>query len=232
MLQADWIEHKKGLLFSIGLLFLIWILILWASLRFGSGVGTEAQHNFFFCICFGALIAFCSFAGRKVFRSKGLYYTLPAGNGEKYFTLLLEGLIYFLAFHLVFWGALYVCKLFVAWFEVIPFQLYYIDSESQAMGSESLLTFLASLFFLSYLSFRRRPFLIALGGIVGYSCLFALLLFKCISGLVTSTGTYLDTSSVSDAFTLMFAGFRPAMLVSTAVVMYVAYLKLKERELR
>jgi hypothetical protein len=226
MLQADWIEHKKGLLFSLGLLFFIWTLILWALLRFGGGVSVDTQHVVFFCTCFGALIAFCKFAGQKVFRSKGLYYTLPAGNGEKYFTLLLEGLIYFIAFNLVFWSVLYLCKLFAPGFEVIPFH------STAFNDADSLTVFLASLFFLSYLSFRKRPALIALGGIFGYFCLSALLLIKCISWMATSTDPYFAVSSVGDTQGLLSVGFRSVMLVSALVVMYVAYLKLKERELR
>jgi hypothetical protein len=219
LLQADWIEHKKSLLLNMGVLFLVWMVILWI-LYLGDGTDLTLQKLFYYTGAFVALNSFCSLAGRKLHRPKGLYYTLPASNEEKYAALLLDGIIYFLCFQLVFWGGLLLWKALVPTLAVSGFADFGLTDKDKLV-----FLFPIALLFLSYLSFRKHAFLIAAGIGNLYLLLFSL-----------AVAVYIDTSGIMsvnfDAFAFLSKYLIPVILVATLVVVYAGYLKLKEKEQR
>ncbi|MDR1180386.1 MAG: hypothetical protein LBL13_00185, partial [Bacteroidales bacterium] len=80
LLRADWIEHKKSLLLSLGGVLLVWIVMLY----FSGSDNTKAQRLSFFLGGLITFIYYCRFISKKIHRPKGIYYTLPASNQEKY----------------------------------------------------------------------------------------------------------------------------------------------------
>jgi hypothetical protein len=217
LLQADWIEHKKSLLYTMGVLFLVWMAILYLS-YFIIGKEKPGQILFFFVGGFSTLISFCILAGHKIHRPKGLYYTLPAGNEEKFAALLLEGLVYCLSFLLVYWGGLGLWKL------CIP-DLSVITTSGMNLETMNMIVFLATLVFLSYVTFRKNPFLTLVGGYTLYCCLFMIALYLLLRILPT-TQTSFDVWGTTNLV------MQYVILVSTFILMYVAYLKLTEKEKR
>jgi hypothetical protein len=207
VLRADWMEYKKNFLITMGVLFLVWMLLLF-TVHINKASGS--QPGFWVIGMLVVLVSFCQHAGRKIHRQRERFLMLPASTGEKYTALLLEGLAYFVGFQIVFWLGFLIWKPFIASFP-IP-SLSYID----ANGSESAVFFIASLLFFSHLTFRKHASLIMVGGLVAYVLLFVTLAIYIVGGTLDFLRSY----------------FTPAMIVSTLVVMYASYLKLKEKELR
>lgn len=225
LLQADWIEHKKNLLLSLGGVSLVWISILY-FVGLGS-VKTNFQGAFFYIGGFITFIYYCYFISKKIHQPKGLYYTLPASNQEKYFALLLEGLLFFVVFALIFWLGLFIFKLFAPSFTMINIsQLYH------GISHIGLLLFVSSIIFLSHITFRKLALLISFAGIALYVLLFAGVSMKIITMTTDIFEPYFISSFAYDAFGIMKQLFTPVLLIATIVVLYVGYLKLKEKELR
>jgi hypothetical protein len=223
-LRADWMEYKKNYLLIMGVLFLVWMLILFIV---HINKSSDTPLGFWAIGMLVVLVTFCQHAGRKIHRQRERFLMLPANTGEKYTALLLEGLAYFGGFQIVFWLGFWIWKPFIASLP-IP-SLSYID----ANGSESAVFFIASLLFLSHLTFRRHASLIMVGGLVAYVFLFVTAAIYIVGGTELSRGR-LEAYYPFYRGTLDFLGsyFTPAMIVSTLVVMYASYLKVKEKELR
>ncbi|MDR0748071.1 MAG: hypothetical protein LBF62_00690 [Tannerellaceae bacterium] len=223
LLQADWIEHRKSLLLCLGGVSLVWIAILYFA---GPGdLATNHQRNFFYVGGLVTFIYYCRFAGKKIHQPKGLYYTLPASNQEKYFTLLLEGVLFFLAFTVVFWVWLFLFKLLAPAFSVItPSGLY------DGVTPTVLLVFISSVILLSHITFRKHATLIGFTGMALYVLLFAGVALKIVPAVID--GSVADAAYLRKAFKFMMQLFTPVMLATSIVVLYIGYLKLKEKELR
>ncbi|GHT36810.1 hypothetical protein FACS189435_0530 [Bacteroidia bacterium] len=242
--QADWIEYKRGFLLSMGVMFLVWMVLLWLT---DFNRQAEIQQSTFLAVgSFVTLILFCQHAGRKMHRTKGMFLTLPAGNAEKYISLLVEGIVYFLGFQLIFWLGILVWKLYSPEMSVISFSAYYLGLPMELVA---LLLFSASIFFLSYMSFRKRPFLIVMGisAIYGILNIWMLSLVKrLLSGAGHAEEIHIHGSNIAgikileqiqldymkDTAQILSDYCVPIFLAATVVVMYVAYLKLKEKEQR
>jgi hypothetical protein len=220
LLRADWIEHRKSLLLCLGGVALVWIALLYFNEPYNAN--TSLQKAFFFIGGFVTFIYYCRFTGKKIHQPKGLYYTLPAGNEEKYFTLLLEGFLFFLAFAGIFWSGLLLFSLFTPDFSMIGLSELYQDATLI-----SLLLLLSSVIFLSYITFRKFALLIGVTGIVLYVSVYAGIWIKILD----------HRSYLSLLFTNWEAGVAKqagtqVLLVAAIVVLYIGYLKLKEKELR
>jgi hypothetical protein len=225
-------EYKKSYLFSMGVLFLVWMLSLFIVFI---GEGTMRGGDVFWY--FGTLasfLMFCQHVGRKMHRPKGVYLLLPASKEEKYTALLLESLVYFVGFQIVFWGGLLIWKPFIPRL-VFPSlsQICHVGNLEVGgiNGLETWIFFIASLLFLSYMSFRKHALLIAVGGMVTYVFLFILAAWNIVEGANLS-GVDFRSSWLHDTLVFLADSCWPVMLASTLVVMYVAYLKLKEKEQR
>ncbi|MDR3140903.1 MAG: hypothetical protein LBU37_04150 [Tannerellaceae bacterium] len=226
LLRADWIEHKKSLLFCLGGVSFVWI----ASLYFIWSGRTEAnfQKAFFFIGELVTFIYYCRFISKKIHQPKGLYYTLPASNQEKYFTLLFEGLLFFLAFAGIFRLGLFLFKLFSPGFSVVSLSGLYDGYDGISHAPIAILLCLSSIIFLSHITFRKFASLIGFTGIALYILLFAGVSWKVVSTLTNDTGV----TFVNEAICFMRQLFTPVLLIVTIVVLYIGYLKLKEKEQR
>jgi hypothetical protein len=225
LLQADWIEHKKNLLLSLSGVSLVWIAMLYFIGL--SSTGTTFQGAFFFMGGLVTFIYYCRFISKKIHQPKGLYYTLPASNQEKYFTLLFEGLLFFLVFVLIFWLGLFLFKLLAPAFTVIN-----LSELFHGVSSAGLLFFISSIIFLSHITFRKFASLISLTGIALYILLFVSASIKIMSITTDILHPSFISSFAYDTFNFMKQLFTPVLLIATIVVLYVGYLKLKEKELR
>ncbi|MDR2117947.1 MAG: hypothetical protein LBP25_00210 [Tannerellaceae bacterium] len=232
LLRADWMEYKKSYLLSVGVLFAVWMLYIFVG--YANGGSIDAGVMFWHIGMFVSLLLFCRHAGRKMHRPKGAYLLIPAGNGEKYTALLLESLVYFAGFQIVFWIGLLLWKAFAPGLDIPSLsQVYYIfiPNAEAANGSEAAIFFLSALLFLAYMSFRKHALLILTGGMVAYIALFLLIAWNVFDGIHIGDGSF-HLSYLYYAIAFLADCYPAAMLISALVVMYVAYLKLKEKELR
>lgn len=225
LLKADWIEHRKSFLFGMGGLLIIWLFILFIIKIKTQDIAPQAA-----CFIIGGLITFiyfCRHAGRKVHTSMNIYYTLPASSLEKYTTLLLEGAMYFVTYIILFYAGLLLWKL------IHPEALLLsLPKTFTTNGTESGVLLFTALIFLSYMTFKKHAFLIAITGIAAFLGLLLGVFVRLMVKIADIYKNYFNSSFLFDTFDFMASWFAPVMLFSTLVVMYVAYLKLKEKELR
>jgi hypothetical protein len=207
---------------NMGILFIVWIAILWIT-KTANPTDAGSQGIFFFVGGLVTLLKYCELAGRKMHQHKGFFFTIPASNEEKYIALLLEGVIYFLSFQVIFWVGIFIWKLFGTNLVLVTFTE--VISKSGLLG----LVFFSSLLFLSYVSFPKHAFLVYIGGLAVYS-----VLTTWIGGSVLTNALDDDTifSSIYDMGFFIGSFVAYACVVATLVVLYVAYLKLKEKEQR
>jgi hypothetical protein len=233
LLRADWIEHKKNLLLSLGGVSLVWIALLYfkgldsMGTQLHDNTGIQLQKTFFFIGGLITFIYYCRFISKKIHQPKGLYYTLPASNQEKYFTLLFEGLLFFLAFAAIFWLGLFLFKLFSPAFSLISLSELY-----HGIISIGLLLFVSSIIVLSHIAFRKHAVLICFTGIAVYVLLFVYVSMKVLSVNTVGFHPFIKSSFANEAVGFMKLVCTPTLLVATIVVLYIGYLKLKEKELR
>lgn len=222
LLLADWIENKKSVLLGAGVLFIGLISII---LLIGID-SVKAQGSYFFISGFFVFIYYCRFIGKKIHQFKAIYYTLPAGNIEKYTTFMLEGLAFFLGFFFIFEAGLFTLKLFFPDFILItPSELY------RGVSSISLLIFVESLIFLSHLTFRKNATLICFAGIA----LFVIIIGGIFSKLILANNffhSFFTSASFDETYGVMKQLISPALLVASIVVLYIGYIKLKVKQLR
>ena len=99
----------------------------------------------------------------------------------------------------------------------------------------TMLAFAGSLMFLSYVTFKKYALGIACGGYILIIASIIGIVYLCINILNIQPGMnsfcYESSPFYTAVYWLSFA-FTPAFLIATLVVLYVAYLKLKEKELR
>lgn len=225
LLLADWIENKKSLLLGAGVLFIILISILLLN-DVNSG-RTNVQAAYFFIAGLSVFVYYCQFISKKVHKPKGIFYTLPANNAEKYLVFMLEGAIFFAGFFLIFWAGLFIIKLFIPHFVMIKMSELY-----HGISSIGMMAFLSSIIFLSYLTFRKHALLISFAGLGLYVALFSGALFKVLSMTADIRQPYFISSFAFDAFEFLKQYLTPALLVASVIILYIGYLKLKEKELR
>lgn len=231
LLRADWMEHKKSYLLSAGAIFLVWMLILFAASA--SGNPGMRKEGFWYIGMFVSWLLFCRYAGRKIHRPAGIYFLLPAGNAEKYTALLLEGLAWPAGFQLVFWGALLVWKPFFPAL-LIPSlsQIVYNTDSGGPNGSEAGIFFVGALCLFACMSFRKHALSILTGGTAAYLFLFILAAQTVFRGTDLLPSAYYRSFYLYDTVVFLASRYPPVMLFSALVVMYAAYLKLKEKEQR
>lgn len=227
LLRKDWIEHKKGLLFIV--LITVGTLLL---LYFTAGYNNKVFHPFSFYV-FGllaTLIGFCRYVNRIIHHAKGIYLALPASNPEKYAAILIEGVLFFLTFQVLFWTALGIGSLFVT---IQPISFHDIAVNWKQFSFLSLIT---SLIFLSYVTFRKYALGVVIGGFLAFIGLLtgsSYLLIKSGWGMEAVTKFFQNLSDMNPAAT-QFAlnSFISLIYISTLAIMYIAYLKLKRKEQR
>jgi hypothetical protein len=229
LLRAGWIEHKKSCLLGAGAIFLVWMLILFIA----SASGNPGMHKegFWYLGMFVSWLLFCRHAGRKIHRPKGIYFLLPAGNAEKYTALLLEGLAWLAGFQLVFWGALWIWKPFFPALLIPSLSQIVYPAGGGSNGSEAGIFFVGALWLFACMSFRKHALNILTGGMAAYLLLFIFAAWTVFKGDLFLSPLY-PSSYLYDTVVFLASWYTPVMLFSALVVMYAAYLKLKEKEQR
>lgn len=241
LLRRDWIEYKRNIVYMLLSIVGVMIFFFWISNGQEAGQYTDSQHRFYILGSLGCLIYFFSFTERKVHRSKGLFLTLPSSTLEKFITLLLNGAIIFLIFNIVYWAGILVTSFFIPNYLTIDIATIQGNISSGRFANLNIagfFFFIISMIFLSYITFKKHAFAIAMGG------------FLLLGGLITGTAylvvqtmansnpytkgycIYSEIYPMISAANILFDIFTPAMFIASAIVIYVAYLKLKEKELR
>ena len=209
LLRKDWIENKKklayGVLVILGVLFFFLLSsILWDT-------------------------RFRTFVNLMIHRPRGLFLTLPASNQEKFAAILIEGIVVFLTYQVTFWTGTGIASM------LIHIQPVAFKDITMPLQEFTMLAFVGSLMFLSYVTFKKYALGIACGGYILIVASIIGIVYLCISTLNIQPGMdrfcYESSPLYTAVYWLSFA-FTPAFLIATLVVLYVAYLKLKEKELR
>lgn len=230
LLRKDWIEHKKSIGYALGTFLVVAFPFLWLNTTH-SGLSDSKQVAFYILGTLGCFFYFCQFVGKKIHFSKGIYLTLPANTIEKYVTLLLEGLLLFATFNLLYWVSLHLWSLIYPVFR--PIDVAAIYTRKQGTG---VFAFAASLVFLSYLSFKKYPLAIALIGMaaaIGSVIGILLLIVKTqFSHFFLLDDSWIDPNALYSTFHFVTENVNIAMGISVLIVLYIGYLKLKEKESR
>lgn len=231
LLRADWIEHRAQVIFVVGsfLAALIVFFLLMQREEVTAKDFIRKQYFFYGLGLFYYFVYFCRYVGIKVHSSKGLYLTLPANTAEKFITLLLEGFILMALFLLLLWPALYGISLVASNPPVInPFEV--MDTFKMAIP---LTLFLASLAFLSYVTFRKYAFPIVF---LFYALLLGgtafIIVRVVIETLRSQQGIFTEMTPMYYTVNLLIHYQAYAFVAATLGILYIAYLKLKEKELR
>lgn len=229
LLRKDWIESKRSLGYALVAFLVVVFPFLWITTYDDD---KSNQVAFYILGLVGSFIYFCKQAGKKIHFAKGIYLTLPASTEEKYFTLLLEGVLTLIVYIGLFWISLYGWSLINPEFHPAPISVVYRSIEG---GSVSI--FFASLLFLSYLTFKKHALAIAIAGIgAGLGVLIALgfwlLKIEINREGMTETGWFLNPDALSSTVGFLTDHANSAMAIFTLIILYIAYLKLKEKESR
>jgi hypothetical protein len=240
ILLADFTEYRKSLLSTFGLLLGVWIFLLWQTVYplFNSVPGsTNAVGGLsFMAFWVGGLvtlIVFCRMAGKKMYRSQGLFFTLPANNAEKYAALLIEGLLYFIGFVAVYWLGLLFWKLIVPAMPLPSIERILSSFNGGELATILAMMFISAIFFLAHLSLRKHPLLITFGVILFYNFCFTSALIWIITLFLPEIRQLAFTEEM-ELFLQHNATWILCVTLGLATLwlLYIAYLKLKERELR
>ena len=214
LLRKDWIENKKKLAYGVLVILGVLFFFLLSSILWDTRFRT---FTLYVLGSLGTFIAFCS------------YVTLPASNQEKYAAILIEGIVVFLAYQVTFWTGTGIASM------LIHIQPVAFKDIIMTLQDFTMLAFVGSLMFLSYVTFKKYALGIACGGYILIIASIIGIVYLCINILNIQPGMnsfcYESSPLYTAVYWLSFA-FTPAFLIATLVVLYVAYLKLKEKELR
>lgn len=221
ILRADWIEHKRMFCVTAGLFLIGCILILLDA-------PVKRQEGLFGLAALVTLISYFSLVGRKIHRSQGLSLMLPASTLEKFVELIILGVAYFIVFISIYWISLGIGHVFTGMELTSVPQLF--DKPTRASG---LFTFLTSYLLVCYIALRKYPAGIGFTVLILFIVISARIYAFFISGSITA-GKYAFVQSDAFLKTVEFLGtyFNIAMYIVSAVLLYVAYLKLKEKQVK
>lgn len=229
LLRKDWIESKR----SIGYAVVAFLVIIFPFLWITTHAERESNQVAFYILgLLGSFIYFCKQAGKKIHFAKGIYLTLPASTEEKYFILLLEGALTLLVYNGLFGISIHVWSLIDPEFYPVPASAIYRSIQG---GGISIL--FASLIFLSYLTFKKHALAIAIAGIgAGVGILLGLVAWLVKMEInregMRETGWLLNPDALSSTMNFLTGHVNGAMGIFSLIVLYIAYLKLKEKESR
>jgi hypothetical protein len=231
MLKADWIEYKKSFLLFAGLLLALNLFLFRVNDRES---GMEMQSFIYIAGMLGTLIYFYTFIGWKVHRSKNRFLTLPAGAMEKFVEILVVGFIFLcvcVLIHTVILGLVHLIN-------GAPLRLWFIhDLITEGLATKvCMLSFIGTFLFMCCVAFRRYPLPLGALILIGYGivCVYTVYLFAKIDGLTafTNRGGFIQSNAMIDT-TLFLSKYHILGLgIAIVVLLYVSYLKLKEKQIR
>lgn len=229
LLRKDWIESKRSVGYAVVAFLVILFPFLWLTTHHE---GKSEQVAFYMLGFLGSFIYFCKQAGKKIHFAKGIYLTLPASTEEKYLALLLEGALVLLLYNGLFWITLYSWSLINPEFHPVPASAIYRSIQG---GGISL--FFASLIFLSYLTFKKHALAIAIAGIGAGTGLLIIPVAGMVSIKIEREGMtepdlIIDPDALYSTGNFLINHVNCGMGIFALIVLYIAYLKLKEKESR
>lgn len=225
LLLTDKKQFKQYLL-STGAYIAVYIIYLIIfSFKIGQEVFTDRDFSLYRTGLIIYFIFFCILANQKVHQTKGLYLTLPASAAEKYITLLLEGFLLLLLFHISFSIVQYAISLFIPGFPAPGMfgMLKYIKIPA------SIFLFIASTVFLSFITFRKYAAPIIIGI---YALIFTASVFLLINPASREDGHMDKPTLLSNSLDFLIQHYGIILYTATLVVLYIGYLTLKRKQIR
>lgn len=221
LLRKDWIEYRKKVMLYVLIFIGVFAICLLWPMRDSLNAFNPSSLYLFGLI--GSAIVYFRYVSQAVHQPKGLFLTLPANTSEKFVTLLLEGVTIFIVFHGLFWAAVG----FGSW--ILPIKQFDMANLWYELSGLSVSLFLSSIMFLSFVSFRK----FALGITI---CIYFSMLAALVGVVYLLQDIVLKSNGEVD-FNLDFETWIPNLVVPifsllTIGVLYLAYIRLKRKELR
>ncbi|MCS2891745.1 hypothetical protein NXY11_15705 [Parabacteroides faecis] len=226
LLLADKTELFRRFAFSI-LIFTVVCIFYLVYILNSQDVGQRAYalHKLGLCLYF---LFFCTYVSQKMHQVNGQYLTLPASAVEKYTTLLIEGILVLVFFHLLFNTTFYLTSL------LIPnSQPAKPDIAGEKLFAP-ILCFMASTFFLSNIVFRKYGNLIA-GGCYAFLIFIPSTFIKTILRAIREPQGdiyMIEATPLYYTYNFLAQNYGIILYAATLVVLYISYLKLKEKQIR
>lgn len=189
----------------------------------------EQKVYFFYKIgLFLFFLFFCRFANQKVHQIKGQYLTTPASSIEKFAVLLTDGILLLLFFHILFYILLYIASFLIPEIQTLE--------TNKIIGKipVSLYIFIASTFFLANITFRKNANPIV---VVSYALLvfaFGIWAIPILRAVREPQGNVymIETTPLYYLYNFLTQYHGIILYAATLVVLYISYLKLKEKQIR
>ena len=189
----------------------------------------EQKVYFFYRIgLFLFFLFFCRFANQKVHQIKGQYLTTPASSIEKFAVLLTDGILLLLFFHILFYILLYIASFLIPEIQTLE--------TNKIIGKipVSLYIFIASTFFLANITFRKNANPIV---VVSYALLvfaFGIWAIPILRAVREPQGSVymIETTPLYYLYNFLTQYHGIILYAATLVVLYISYLKLKEKQIR
>ncbi|MDR0795154.1 MAG: hypothetical protein LBE79_03760 [Tannerella sp.] len=234
MLRADWIEYQKSFIIFATMLLGVNAIMLRAT-------SEQAQVAIFSISFLTTLLFFYSFVGKKVHREKNRFLTLPASGIEKFGEMLLVCLILFCVYLLIHAMLLGISGL-VNGAEIWVFQQKEIASSASSYNFNSvgiaigMSTFVCIFLFICSIAFRKFPLQIGILCLILYGmiCTYTVYHFVKMDNfeqLNSIKGFMHSNAMVETVFFLHTYSFW-GLGFASAILLYVSYLKLKEKQIR
>ena len=157
LLRKDWIENKKKLAYGVLVILGVLFFFLLSSILWDTRFRTLTLYVLG---SLGTFIAFCSYVNLMIHRPRGLFLTLPASNQEKFAAILIEGIVVFLTYQVTFWTGTGIASM------LIHIQPVAFKDIIMTLQDFTMLAFVGSLMFLSYVTFKKYALGIACGGYI------------------------------------------------------------------
>jgi hypothetical protein len=227
MMKADWIEYK------------IPVLIFFASLiAINSFMFMNMREGFqaflFFAGVDAIFICFLMFTGWKVHRSKNRFLTLPASTFEKYVEMLLAGLILACVYFAIYSGILYASHLISG--EPIWFLSPTFLQESDNVFAWGLVLFISVFFWMCYIAFRKMQFGIGILLLIGYASVISYTAYLIARienfNINIPHDGFVESNALFNTLGYISSYNNWAMGIASAVLLYISFLKLKEKQIR
>jgi hypothetical protein len=231
MLKADWIEYKMAfLIFAASLLAIN--LFMFQNMR-------EGFQAFLFvagiisCILFSYMLV-----GWKVHRSKNRFLTLPCSTIEKFIEILLVGFIlicFYLLIYTIIAGSSHLISGEPMWL-LTGANLNVQPAESKILAI-GLILFICIFLFMCSIAFRKFPLgigilmLISYASIISYTIYF-IVRYEKLLNISNSQSGFIQSNALFETMQLLNTYNVWVMCIASVVLLYVSYLKLKEKQIR
>lgn len=222
ILRADWIEYKRTFCITAGLLFLGMLILLF------TGKSPNIEQIFWLGMLV-PIISYFTHLRRIIHHPKGLFLTLPASTLEKFTAFIISGFLYAVIYFIIF-SIIYSVDYFILGNtgKLLPHELFNFNS-----GGISLMVFITAYLFLAYVWIRKYTVGIAATVLILIIAVSVRIYGAFLShSLMSGQYGFIKSDAIFDTFRFMADYFQLAMYITSAVLFYVAYLKLKEKEIK